>query len=127
MSWFPAGLKTTILVVEDDPGLRALYQRSLRAVGYNVVAVEDGVDALRYIDRGGNPQVIVLDLMLPRLSGRDLHQELTARDATSRIPFVVVTGTDTSDVDEHDFACLLRKPVHSDTLINAVAKCLHGV
>lgn len=116
--------KTTVLVVEDDPDLRALYRASLTVAGYVVVAVEDGLDALRHIEGTGIPSAVILDLALPRLGGRDVYRELAAHPATSKIPIVIVTGSDTSDLDKDDFACILRKPIHVEALIYAVEQCL---
>jgi CheY-like chemotaxis protein len=114
------------MVVEDDPDLRSLYRASLTAAGYAVVAVEDGLDALHHIEGTGVPSAVVLDLALPRLGGRDVHRELAAHPATSQIPIVVVTGSDISDLNKNEFACILRKPVHLDALIYAIENCLRG-
>jgi DNA-binding response OmpR family regulator len=109
--------------VEDDPQLRDLYRTALRAAGYAVVAVEDGADALRQIEQVV-PALVVLDLGLPRLHGRDVHSELKARPATRDVPIVVVTGGDVSDADAKQFACVLRKPCDADRLVEAVEQCL---
>ena len=114
-----------VLVVEDDASLREIYRSALRAAGYAVVAVEDGIDALRRVERA-RPEAVVLDLGLPRLSGRDVQQELKAGCHTRHIPIVVVSGTDTSDLDPADFACVLTKPIIADPLIAAVQNCLRG-
>ena len=82
-------------------------------------SVEDGTDALHRIEEW-IPDVIVLDLVLPRLSGRDLYQELRTRRDTRDVPIVVVSGTDTSDLDVTRFAAILRKPVDSEALVRAV-------
>src|SRR6185436_1797482 len=92
-----------VLVVEDDATLRELYRSTLRSAGYAVVAVEDGIDALRRVERG-RPDAVVLDLGLPRLNGRDVKRELKSRPDTEHIPVVVVSGNDTSDLDPQDFA-----------------------
>jgi len=55
----------TILIVEDDESTRELYQAVLRAEGFNVRTVADGIDALRPID-ADQPSLILLDLTLPR-------------------------------------------------------------
>ena len=115
--------KTTVLVVEDDRSVRELYRNILTAAGYAVAAVEDGLDALRSIERQA-PQVVVLDLALPRLSGRDVQRELTSHFETRQIPIVVVTGTDINDLNTADFACVLRKPISPEELVLAVDKCL---
>lgn len=111
-----------ILVVEDDRRLRNLYRSALRGAGYAVVDVEDGVDALRLVDEQP-PAAVVLDLALPRLSGRDVHRELKSNPTTARIPVVVVTGTDVSDLNPSDFFSVLKKPTTTDELITAVDKC----
>lgn len=115
-----------VLVVEDDAALRNLYRASLQLEGYAVIAVEDGLDALRYIDTTA-PSAIVLDLDLPRLGGRDVQRELTAGMDTNGIPIIIVTGGDTSDLNPKDFACILRKPLHPEKLVDAVRRCLRHV
>jgi CheY-like chemotaxis protein len=114
----------TVLVVEDDPGLRELYRRALSAAGYAAVAVEDGLDALRRIDADGPPAAVVLDLHLPRVGGRDVHRELQARGETRHIPIVIVTGSDVLGFSPDEVACVLRKPIDPDALVAAVEKCL---
>ncbi len=109
----------TVLVVEDDRELRTAFRFALRTAGYHVVDVEDGSDALRQVERDP-PSAVVLDLGLPRVSGRDVQRELAAGPATRRIPIVVVTGTATDDLDEKEFAAILHKPVHVDTVVEVV-------
>ena len=112
-----------MLVVEDDAPLRELYRSALRTFGYAVVAVEDGLEALRRVERTP-PDAVVLDLALPRLSGRDVHRELKAHPETHDIPVIVVSGTDISDLNPNDFACVLKKPISVDALIQAVQDCI---
>ena len=119
----PAAVERYVLVVEDDPALRELYRSSLRVAGYAVVAVSDGIDALRRVERE-RPDAVVLDLGLPRLNGRDVHRELRSAPDTKDIPIVVVSGSDTSDLNPDDFACVLRKPISADALLVAVQNCI---
>ena len=112
-----------ILIVEDDPQLRELYRNALRTAGYGVAAVEDGADALRRIEHS-KPALVVLDLALPRVDGRDVHRELKARPDTRDIPVIVVSGTDMADVDAKQFAHVLRKPCDPDRLVDAVDQCM---
>jgi CheY-like chemotaxis protein len=112
-----------ILVVEDDPQLRELYRNALRTAGYAVVAVEDGADALRQIEHS-MPALVVLDLALPRVDGRDVHRELKARPETRNIPVIVVSGTDMAGVDAKQFAYVLRKPCDPERLVDAVDQCM---
>jgi CheY-like chemotaxis protein len=117
--------RQTILVVEDDEDLRRLFRTALTLAGYDVIEAADGLEALQRIDRG-IPDLVVLDLMLPRISGMVVQQELAAQVLTRQIPVVVITGTP-AHAGELDVACFLRKPVSPDQLISAVRKCLAAV
>jgi CheY-like chemotaxis protein len=115
--------KATVLVVEDDSDLRELYRSALVAAGYAVVSVADGLDALNRIETD-LPELVVLDMALPLLGGRDVQHELKARPDLAHIPIVVVSGTDTRDLDPRGFDRVLRKPIDPDQLVGAVENCL---
>ena len=119
----PAPRRTTILVVEDDTRLRTFYRTVLVAAGYVVVSAEDGLHALRYVEVE-RPDLVVLDLDLPRLGGRDVQREIAAHTETRDIPIVVVSGGDLSDLNRAEFACVMRKPISADTLLETIAECL---
>ena len=118
--------RPVVLVVEDDTELRELYRHGLSSSGYHVVAVGDGIDALRRIDEGVVPTVVILDLELPRLHGTDLFRELRAHVTTRHVPVIVVTGTDTRSLDDPgEFTFVFRKPVSTETLARAIDAALH--
>jgi DNA-binding response OmpR family regulator len=112
-----------VLVVEDDPALRDFYRSTIRAAGYAVVGVDDGLEALKMVQIG-KPRAVVLDLGLPRLNGREVSRQLRSNAATRHIPVMIVTGTDTSDLDPSQFACVLHKPIDPHELVDAVKKCV---
>jgi DNA-binding response OmpR family regulator len=120
----PAHTAVIVLVVEDDPQARAMFRSALRSEGYQVVAVEDGIDALNYLDTH-TPAAVVLDLGLPRLHGRDVLAEMSAHDLTRMIPVVVVTGESKPLLNELDYACVLRKPVGLEELRVSVRACIN--
>jgi DNA-binding response OmpR family regulator len=113
---------TTILIVEDDSNARALFRAALMLAGYTVVTASDGFEALQYID-ADPPSLVVVDLGLPRVSGRDVVREVAANASTARIPIVVVTG-EPEHLDHADLACVLRKPFDPDDLVATVRTCL---
>lgn len=110
-----------LLVVEDDPVLRDLYRVTLSLSNFAVHACEDGLDALHYLDQS-RPDVIVLDLDLPRVSGTVLYDEIRARRRADRVPIVVVTGL--MKIPPLPEAVVLRKPVTPDQLIKAIESTL---
>jgi two-component system response regulator MprA len=116
-------LRKVILLVEDDEGLRRMFRTSLLLEGYDVLEAGDGLEALTRIDREP-PDLIVLDLMLPSLSGVAVRQEIAAHALTRDIPIVVVTGS-ALNIDHLDVECVLRKPVGPEELVAAVKRCFH--
>jgi CheY-like chemotaxis protein len=112
----------TILIVDDDAELRALFRGALRFSGYDVREAADGYDALNVIEQY-RPDLVVLDLGLPRLDGLAVQAEVTAQALTRHIPIVIITGED-RDLSGVKAACVLRKPVSTDQLLSAVQRCL---
>jgi DNA-binding response OmpR family regulator len=112
----------TVLVVEDDPALRRMYRTALALAGFDVVEADDGLGALHFLDNRA-PDLVVLDLMLPTVSGLIVQQEIAAHAHTRNIPIVIVTGSDIS-LDNVDVPCVLRKPVSPEALVDAVRRCL---
>jgi CheY-like chemotaxis protein len=108
--------------VEDDRDLRRLFRSALVLAGYTVSEASDGLSALRSIDQNP-PDLIVLDLALPMLTGFAVLDQIQANPGTADIAVVVVTGTDAS-VPRVPADCVLRKPVSADRLVYVVGRCL---
>ena len=111
----------TLLVVEDDDDLRSIFKTSLAVAGYAVREARDGFEALRSLD-AVIPDLVILDLRLPGLSGYAVLDELAAQAHTRHIPVMIVTAS--PERIDADVACVLRKPVLPDQLLAAVRRCL---
>jgi DNA-binding response OmpR family regulator len=85
--YLPAGAKT-VLVVEDESSLASTLSYNLRKNGFNVMQASDGVEGLQ-VARRDNPDVIVLDLMLPRMDGIEVCRRLRA---DSDVPIIMLTA-----------------------------------
>ncbi|HEX8235506.1 MAG TPA: diguanylate cyclase [Abditibacteriaceae bacterium] len=80
-----------ILVVEDDPEINSLMALTLRVEDYDVIQARDGEQALKLVqDR--NPDLILLDVMMPRMSGYEVAQTLQDRPSSVNIPIIFVTA-----------------------------------
>lgn len=86
----PSGAATTVLVVDDDPQVRSLLRQALEEVGHRVREAADGVAALRSV-RESPPDLVVLDVMMPHLSGFDVAAALKGDVDTLGIPIVVLS------------------------------------
>lgn len=107
-----------ILVVEDDVACAAMYRAALRFAGYDVDVAGDGVSALRLIECE-RPDLVVLDLHLPRLHGEAILSELAASPDLRQIPVVIVTATDARQTIRQANA-ILRKPCDPERLVAIV-------
>lgn len=112
-----------LLIVEDDPVLRELYRVALSVAKFDVQLCPDGWSALQYLEQQ-RPDVIVLDLDLPRVSGVDVYKELRAHVATHSVPIVVCTGSDAAA--DLPGATILRKPCLPEQLIATVERALRS-
>jgi len=84
-------IRHKILVVEDEADIRELLRYSLTQEGYAVEEAADGAEALDRIERRA-PDLVLLDLMLPRMSGLELCRKLRANSETAQMPVIVVTA-----------------------------------
>lgn len=112
-----------ILIVEDDRNLANMYRLSLAFGGFDVTTAHDGLTALQNIDQT-RPDVVVLDLGLPRVHGEVILAELAANPDTASIPVIVVTGSDMTHAARQATA-ILRKPCAPELLLSAVENRLH--
>jgi CheY-like chemotaxis protein len=122
-----AGAAAAVLVVEDEPAVRDLVVRILREDGYEVLAAEDGQHALGLLDgREGPPDLVVTDVLMPRMNGRQLGDAL--RQMHPGLPVLYMSG----DIGENivlrqlvpDDAPFLRKPFTPAQLLASVSAVL---
>ncbi len=126
------GRPAEFLLVEDNPGDVRLTQEALKEckLRNNLSVVGDGVEALAFLRREGKyadvpkPDVILLDLNLPRKGGREVLAEIKADPVLRRIPVVVITSSEAeqdvlASYDLH-VNCYVNKPVDLDQFIKVV-------
>ena len=126
------GKPIEILLVEDNPGDVRLTQEAFKdgKVSNNMHAVMDGVEALEFLHREGkyagapHPDLILLDLNLPKKDGREVLAEIKADSNLKRIPVVVLTTSKAEEdilkaYDQHA-NCYISKPVSLDQFMKVV-------
>ena len=87
-----------ILLVDDDPLLVRMYQKKLENDGYTVATADDGDVALTQVS-AFKPDLILLDVMMPRVNGFQVLSRLKANQETSNIPVILLTNVSGSDED----------------------------
>jgi len=125
-----------VLVIDDDPDVRYFSVSSLEEAGYSALEASDGAEG-RELARAEMPDLILLDVMMPRESGIRLYRELKTDDALRHIPIVILSG-----IAEKSFlrsqqalekegqaavpapAAYLEKPVPAETLIAVIQRII---
>ena len=119
----------TILVVDDNPDARFVYQAALEYAGYTVIEALDGEEGLTRT-REARPDLIVMDVSMPILDGLSAAELLRADPVTAAIPILGVTGEDFSTEDRQRalaaFTRLYRKPIAPKDLVHEVEAQLNG-
>jgi len=112
-----------LLVVDDEEALRQLLASGLRRHGFRVLLAGDGREALRVLEGGQVVDLVLTDIVMPRLSGLDLCQELSRR--YPGIPVLLMTGcVDQPPFDWEPEIPVLRKPFRLSCLAEAIRERL---
>jgi signal transduction histidine kinase/ActR/RegA family two-component response regulator len=125
----PSRGRETVLVVEDEPLVRRLARRALEEHGYTVLEAADGREAIAELASGEHPIGLVLsDLVMPRMSGRELGQEIARR--YPGLPVLFMSGYTGEDVRSRGLlegtAPFVQKPFTADALARRVRTMLDG-
>jgi CheY-like chemotaxis protein len=112
-----------VLVVEDDASIRDVLLMILESEGYRIAQAADGQQALEWLATGGEPDLILLDLMMPRLDGCQFLACRAALPNPPSAPVVVLSGGDVESTPDGAQA-LLKKPVSVEDLLAAIEQQL---
>jgi CheY-like chemotaxis protein len=110
----------SVLVVEDDAATRRGYVKLLVRDGLEVIEARDGQHALDLLDSGIRPTVVLLDLTLPRVSGRELIDQLHSDPDFRHVPIIVVTGAMDTEAAPLIADAVLMKPIDGGELVAKV-------
>jgi DNA-binding response OmpR family regulator len=120
-------MKKKILIVDDKAEFRRL-TKTILSSNYQVESAENGVGALSLLQNGYMPDLIVSDLMMPVLGGRDLVDQLKASGAFKHIPIIILSSIDKTDekiklikLGADDY---LEKPYNPNELLARIEKLL---
>ena len=100
--------ETRLLIVDDDMTLRELYEERMKAEGYIIMSAADGEEAIEKATKE-KPDLILLDIMMPKINGIDVMKMLRGKEETSHIPIIILTAL----VQEIDKIKDMMKPFDS--------------
>lgn len=88
----------TVLLVDDDLTLREMYEERMRTEGFNIIQASNGAEALQKAKQS-KPDIILLDIMMPKVNGFDVLKDLKKDNELKNIPVIVLTAL-IQDVDK---------------------------
>lgn len=113
---------THVLIIEDDPDVRESVAEVLGEAGMAVDAAPNGRVGLDMLRAGLRPEVIVLDLMMPVMDGREFREHQLADAKLKSIPVVVVTADGRPPAFDVPVAAVIKKPFIVERLIGAIER-----
>jgi len=130
----PYGDPVEILLAEDNPGDAKLTKKALERgqIANNLHVVTDGVETLKFLRQEGDyadesrPDLVLLDLNMPRKDGKEVLEEIKADDELKRIPVVVLTSSEAEEdiIQSYDLHAnaYLTKPVDFDGFLDIIGR-----
>jgi CheY-like chemotaxis protein len=116
-------MRKTVLVVDDEVDIRAFLSDLLEDEGYAVITADDGVEAMETIVKDP-PDLILLDLMMPRETGTDLYRRIHQRKDFKEIPVIVISGVPGRHLAVGKKVPVFDKPIDEKGLIEEVKKAI---
>jgi CheY-like chemotaxis protein len=112
----------TILIVEDDFDVRESLSEALRDEGYAIECAVDGEQALEYLRGGGRPGLILLDLMMPRMSGSEFRMVQKVDPQLQHLPVVLLSADGAMEEKAKALQTdgALRKPIDLEQLLKVI-------
>lgn len=120
--------KAKIVLVEDDISLSKMYEKKFLSSGYDVLVAHDGLDGLE-MATNENPDLVVLDIMLPTLDGLAVFKKLRGNPKTFKTPVLMLTNFDQEDAVFEAFRLgaldyLLKSEVTPKEIVEKIEKLL---
>ena len=116
--------KRKILIVEDNTDARELFALVLKRGGFDVIEGTTGLDAIE-LTRANLPDLILMDLMMPKLSGDEATRQLKADPATKHIPIIVCTAAMQGEAIERAIDAGAAKVLHKPISLKTLAEEMH--
>jgi len=116
----------TVLIVDDDVAVLEVLRRFLTKAGYDIRVASNGAAALELVHSGPPPDLMVLDLMMPVMSGFEVLSALRTNKDWANIPVIVLTATMGYSADHLDVDAMLLKPFDAKDVDAAIQAALES-
>ncbi len=117
----------TILIVDDNPNFSFIWREFCESEGHRVVTAENAQDALALVESEPRIDLVMTDLVMPRMSGYEFIQQLRGLSETRHTPILLLTGSGKviHDLAEKEGARMLSKSVDTDVVLRRIREALY--
>jgi two-component system OmpR family response regulator len=115
---------SNLLVVEDSPAIALLLRRRLEMAGHEVTVAADGRAALIWLEQAGLSDLVLADVMMPRIDGVETLERIKA--AHPELPVILVTGQEVDAATREQADAVFAKPIDFDRLLRTVEELVPG-
>ncbi|NRA39290.1 MAG: response regulator [Planctomycetes bacterium] len=113
----------SILIIDDDESTRIILGAILKDVGYKIETADDGdVGIKKFLQK--QPDLIITDMLMPRMPGMNVIADIKENFPQARIIAITGASTNAQGIKKFGIDEILQKPIHRDTLLQAVKKSL---
>ncbi len=119
-----ARARRTVLIIDDEPDIREIFETLLGHDGYDVLTASDGAEAMDLLHDGARPDVILLDLMMPQMDGWQFRVAQRNDPTIAAMPVIAVSADRTAKAAAIDADAYLAKPVDVNTLLLTIDRLL---
>jgi two-component system cell cycle response regulator len=123
----PEEIRKRVLIVDDQPSIIVTLRFQVMNAGYDVLTANSGEAALTIVEEQ-KPELVLLDVMMPRMNGWEVCRRIKANPATSNIPVFMVTSlhgdADTTEARNSGANEFLVKPIKTEDLVKRIKKYL---
>ncbi len=127
----PRNKRTTIMVVDDSPSVRRVNSNLVKSMGWEPIQAKDGLDALEKLQAGEHPDLMMLDIEMPRMDGYQLLSSLRALPAYRHLPIVMISSRSSEKHRQKAFDLgateYLVKPYQEDQVLSLINHLLQEV
>ena len=120
--------KRRVLIVDDEPSIAKILRKQMEVAGFDVTVAVDGEEGLAKI-REGHPELVVLDVMLPKMNGHQVCAAVKSDPAVKAIPILMLTAKAQRQDQQEALSCgaegYLTKPFQLEELLAKVRELLH--
>lgn len=112
-----------ILIIDDEPTISMVLKELLCDEGYEIIVASDGLTGLHYLEEEPFPEIILMDLLMPGMGGREIVNIIRAKPDLAKIPIILLTGAMLNISDfppEGSYQDIINKPFEIEDVISKI-------